>query len=670
MIAELGHYLLVLAFGLSLVQGSLPLVGARGGDVALMRLGQTAAMGQFIALTLAFAVLLYVFAVSDFSVALVASNSHSLKPFLYKLAGAWGNHEGSLLMWVWMLALYGGAVALFGRNLPPPFRARVLAIQGLIGVGFLAFMLLTSNPFLRLDPAPFDGRGLNPVLQDPALAFHPPMLYLGYVGFSMAFAFAVAALIEGRVDASWARWVRPWTLAAWVSLTIGIALGSYWAYYELGWGGWWFWDPVENASFMPWLAGTALLHSATVVEKRNTLKSWTVLLAILTFSLSLLGAFLVRSGILTSVHAFAVDPSRGTFILVLLAIAIGGAFALYAWRAPSLQGGGMFAPISREGGLLLNNLLLATGCAVVFLGTLYPLFLDAVGGGRISVGPPYFNATFVPIMTVLLALVPIGSLLSWKRGDLAGVLGKLKFAGAAVLFVVLGSLVFCRGFAGLGLLGLVLGVWVIAGTAVELGLRVLGPRPASLDLSVPRIWRRARAMPRSAWGMATAHVGLGVFVLGVTASSAWQSERIVTLEPGQAVEMAGYRFELRAIGDRAGPNYSARTADILVTRSGVAIAELRPEKRFYPAEQQQTTEAGIRSLLKGDLYAVLGDATGQSDQSYAFRLYFNPLVSWLWGGICLMGLGGLVSLTDRRHRVGAPVPSRHAAPGAGTPVPA
>src|ERR687897_2261090 len=445
MIGEIGHYALVLALGLALIQGTLPLLGGARGDASLMALARSSALGQLVFLTIAFAALIQGFVVSDFSVVNVATNSHSSKPLIYKFAAAWGNHEGSLVLWVWILALYGCGVALFGRNLPPVFQARVLAVQALIGVGFLAFMLFTSNPFERLDPAPLDGQGFNPILQDPALAAHPPMLYAGYVGFSMAYAFAIAALIEGRVDASWARWVRPWTLAAWCALSLGIALGSYWAYYELGWGGWWFWDPVENASFMPWLAGTALLHSAIVVEKRDSLKSWTILLAILTFSLSLLGTFLVRSGVLTSVHAFAVDPARGVFILMLLTVATAGSLAIYAWRAPQLQGGGLFAPVSREGGLLLNNLLLATACATVLLGTLYPLLLETLGGPKISVGPPYFNATFAPLMVPLLAAIPIGAMLAWKRGDLAGVMGRLKAALVIAAAAVVVQLVVTRG---------------------------------------------------------------------------------------------------------------------------------------------------------------------------------------------------------------------------------
>src|SRR5918994_1261185 len=436
MIGEIGHYALVLALGLALIQGTLPLLGATRADASLMALARSSALGQLVFLTIAFTALIQGFVVSDFSIANVAANSHSSKPLIYKIAAAWGNHEGSLVLWVWILALYGCGVALFGRNLPPVFQARVLAVQALIGVGFLAFMLFTSNPFLRLDPAPLDGQGFNPILQDPALAAHPPMLYAGYVGFSMAFAFAIAALIEGRVDASWARWVRPWTLAAWCALSFGIALGSYWAYYELGWGGWWFWDPVENASFMPWLAGTALLHSAIVMEKRNALKVWTLLLAILAFSLSLLGTFLVRSGVLTSVHTFATDPLRGVFILVILVVFIGGAFALFAWRAPMLKQGGLFAPVSREGALVLNNLFLTTACATVFVGTLYPLAFEALTGEKISVGAPFFNATFGPLFIPLLLAMPFGPLTAWKRGDLFGVAQRLIAAGANAVIAV------------------------------------------------------------------------------------------------------------------------------------------------------------------------------------------------------------------------------------------
>jgi len=652
---EIGHFALLLAFGLALVQGTLPLWGAARGDARLIALARSSALAQFAFLSVAFGALIHAFAVSDFSVINVATNSHSTKPMIYKVAAAWGNHEGSLVLWVWILALYGCGVALFGRNLPPAFQARVLAVQGLIGVGFLAFTLLTSNPFLRLDPAPIDGQGFNPILQDPALAAHPPMLYAGYVGFSMAFAFAIAALIEGRVDATWARWVRPWTLGAWCCLSFGIALGSYWAYYELGWGGWWFWDPVENASFLPWLAGTALLHSAVVVEKRDALKSWTILLAILAFSLSLLGTFLVRSGVLTSVHAFAVDPARGVFVLALLGIAVGGSLALYAWRAPALQGRGVFAPISREGGLLLNNLLLATACATVLLGTLYPLLLETVGGPKISVGPPYFNATFVPLMVPLLIAVPIGAMLAWKRGDLKGVLGRLKAALAITAAALVVQLVVLRGAGVLAACAMALAIWVVAGSLAELTGRVQLFRVAPL-----RSWQRAKGLPRSSYAMTMAHVGLGVFVAGVTASSAWQSEAILVMAPGESAELAGYSFTLARIEESEGPNYMARRASFEVSRDGVPVATLIPEKRFYPVEQQPTSEAGIDSGLLRDLYVVLGDPVDGEEASAAHtvRIYHNPLVMWIWGGVMLMGFAGVVSLTDRRHRVGAPRPAR------------
>ncbi|MBX6368152.1 MAG: heme lyase CcmF/NrfE family subunit, partial [Rhodospirillales bacterium] len=522
MIVELGHYALVLALFLALVQSTLPLYGAARGDASLMALADTMAIGQFVFVLAAFLALMNAYVTSDFSVANVVQNSHTAKPLLYKISGVWGNHEGSMLLWVLILTLFGAAVAFFGTQLPPRLRARVLSVQGMIGVGFLLFILLTSNPFLRVVPAPPDGRGLNPLLQDPGLAFHPPFLYLGYVGFSMAFSFAVAALIEGRVDPAWARWVRPWTLAAWVCLTLGIALGSWWAYYTLGWGGWWFWDPVENASFMPWLVGTALLHSAIVVEKRDSLKSWTILLAIVTFSLSLIGTFLVRSGVLTSVHAFAVDPARGAFILALLAVVIGGSLTLYAVRAPALKAGGLFAPISREGALVLNNLLLSTAAATVFVGTLYPLFLDAVGGPKISVGKPFFDATFLPLMWPLCVMIVVGPMLAWKRGDLLGALDRLKFAfGLAVAAAALAAWL-AEGGPLLAVLGVGLAAWLVFGALTEWVERT--------RLS----WSRMRHLPRSAWGTTIAHLGVGLFVLGVSAS-AWQSERIEVVEPGDTI---------------------------------------------------------------------------------------------------------------------------------------
>jgi len=653
MIAELGHFALVLAFAVALVQGTLPLLGAARRDATLVAVAPPAALVQLLLISIAFGALTHLYVVSDFSVANVAANSHQSKPLVYRISGVWGNHEGSLLLWVWILALFGAAVAAFGRNLPVLFKSRVLAIQALIGVGFLAFMLFTSNPFERLDPAPLEGRGLNPILQDPGLAMHPPMLYLGYVGFSTTFSFAIAGLLEGRIDPSWARWLRPWTLAAWTALTLGIALGSWWAYYELGWGGFWFWDPVENASFMPWLAGTALLHSAIVVEKRDTLKSWTILLAILTFALSLLGTFLVRSGVLTSVHAFASDPARGVFILALLVVAVGGALALYAWRAPSLQGGGMFAPVSREGALLLNNLLLASATATVLLGTLYPLALDVVGGPKISVGPPYFNATFVPLMIPLFLALPIGAVLAWKRADLVGAVQRLWLAAVLTAGLSAGLVLVSDLELGLSLIGYGLGLWLILGSLAD-----PVSRATLAGGGFGRFWRRLVGLPRASWAMVLAHAGLGVLVIGVTATSTGQSERILSMRPGQTAEIAGYAVRFEGVREVRGPNWIAQRGTFTVTREGRPVAELASDKRFFIVEQRPTTEAGIHTTLWRDLYFVLGEPA--PDGGWTVRLYHNPLVVWIWGGAVLMALGGLLSLSDRRFRVGAPRPARAA----------
>jgi cytochrome c-type biogenesis protein CcmF len=647
MIAEIGLFALALALSMALIQSILPLIGAQRGNVRLMAVAGPAARGQFLFIAVAFGALTWAFVVSDFSVAMVAQYSHTLKPMLYKVAGVWGNHEGSMLLWVLILALFGLMVAEFGGNLPADLRARVLSIQGMIGVGFLAFILFTSNPFLRLDPAPLEGQGLNPLLQDPGLAFHPPFLYLGYVGFSMAFSFAVAALIEGRVDPAWARWVRPWTLAAWTALTIGIALGSWWAYYELGWGGWWFWDPVENASFMPWLIGTALLHSALVVERRDTLKSWTILLAIIAFGMSLLGTFLVRSGVLTSVHTFATDPERGVFILGLLIVVIGGGLALYAVRAPALRAGGLFAPVSREGALVLNNLLLATACAVVFLGTLYPLLLDALDGGKVSVGAPFFNATFVPLMVPLMIACPVGAMMAWKRGDLPGVLSRLKIASLVALGVAIVSVAADTGRDAIAAIALGIAAWLVAGAAADIAERL-----GLFRLPFGESLRRAGALPRSAWGTAIAHAALGITVAGITASSAWQTERIQIMRPGDTVDLAGYAVTFRGARNVEGPNYTAIRGLFDLARDGRTIAVLTPEKRSYPAERSGTTEAAIHTTFMADVYAVLGDADGKG--GWATRLYHNPLVPWIWAGAILMAVGGCVSLSDRRLRVGAP----------------
>ncbi|MBC6439293.1 MAG: heme lyase CcmF/NrfE family subunit [Rhodospirillales bacterium] len=647
MIAEIGHFALILAFCVALVQGTLPLYGAWRGRGDLMAFGSGAALAQAVLVTISFGALTWAFVVSDFSVRNVFQNSHALKPMLYKVSGVWGNHEGSLLLWIVVLALFGLAVAFRGGGLPTTLRARVLGVQGLVAVGFLAFSLFTSNPFLRLDPAPLDGRDLNPLLQDPGLAFHPPFLYLGYVGFSLTFSFAVAALLEGRVDAAWARWVRPWTLAAWASLTLGIAMGSWWAYYELGWGGWWFWDPVENASFMPWLAGTALLHSAIVTEKRGALKSWTVLLAIVTFSLSLLGTFLVRSGVLTSVHAFAVDPERGVFILLLLILAIGGSLALYAWRAPTLKADGLFAPVSREAALILNNLLLATATFTVLVGTLYPLLLDVIGGGKVSVGPPYFELTFVPLMVPLLLALAVGPLMPWKRADLRGILGRMKVVVVIALAVWAVAWWRSTDINPLPAFGIALAVWIAAGTLLEYGERI-----ALFRMPLGKSWQRATGLPRAAYGMTLSHLGMAVLVAGVTASSAWQTGIIRVMNPGDSQELAGYTVVFDGARTVDGPNYTAERGIFRLFDGAEEVATLTPERRQYFVQTMQTTEAAIRTTLMADLYLVLGDSA--ADGGRVVRLYDNPLVPWIWGGCLFMVLGGLVSLSDRRLRLAVP----------------
>ncbi len=651
MIAELGHFVLVLALCVAVMQAAVPLVGAARRDTAWMAFGGMAALLQFLLVAGAFAALMHLFVTSDFSVRTVIANSHSLKPMIYKISGVWGNHEGSMLLWVLILAMFGAFIAAFGGNLPSTLKARVLSVQAMIASGFLLFILLTSNPFERIVPPPADGNDLNPLLQDPGLAMHPPILYMGYVGFSIAFSFAVAALIEGRVDAAWARWVRPWTLLAWSFLTAGIALGSWWAYYELGWGGFWFWDPVENASFMPWLAGTALLHSAIVVEKRDALKTWTILLAIITFSLSLIGTFLVRSGVLTSVHSFATDPQRGVFILLLLVVAIGGSLALYAWRAPRLKGGGLFQPVSREGALLLNNLLLATAAATVFIGTMYPLFLEAVGGGKVSVGPPYFNATFVPLMTPLVVALGIGPMLAWKRGDIRGALARLKAAAAAAVLVAILVGAWTWGRAILAPIAMGCAVWVGAGALTEMAERIRLFRMPLRDS-----FARAFGLPGSAWGMMLSHLGFAVVIAGVTGVSAWQAEHILVMKPGETTEISGYQITFDKVEERRGPNYASRHGLFTARRDGAVIAKLDAEKRRYVVGQRETTEAAIHTMAIGDLYAVIGDPADNG--GYTVRFYFKPLVVWMWIGAIVMVIGGFVSLADRRFRVGAPTRRR------------
>ena len=654
MIAELGHFALVLALVLALFQSAVPFWGAHRDDARLIAVAPAAAVMQFLLVGLAFAALIHAYVVSDFSLLNVVENSHSAKPLLYKVTGVWGNHEGSMLLWVLILSLFGGLVAAFGGNLPDRLKALVLSVQAWIGAAFLLFVLFTSNPFVRLEQAPIEGNDLNPVLQDIGLAIHPPLLYLGYVGCSIAFAFAVAALIDGRIDAAWARWVRPWTLAAWVFLTLGIAMGSYWAYYELGWGGFWFWDPVENASFMPWLVVTALLHSAVVMEKRDALKIWTILLAILAFSLSLLGTFLVRSGVLTSVHTFASDPTRGVFILAILCLFIGGALALFALRAGTLAPGGIFAPISREGALVLNNLFLTAAAATVLVGTLYPLVLEALTGAKISVGAPFFNLTFAPLMVPLLLVVPFGPFLAWKRGDLGAAAERLMVAFAAALIAAaLGA--FVSGADNLlPLVGVALAAWLIVGALSELLFRVrLGAVPFGDSL------RRLAGLPRSALGTTVAHAGVGVAVLGVAATG-WATESIVTMKPGEATNVAGYALTLDGFVPRAGPNYQETAVRITVRNGGTVVAVMEPTKRRFAARQSETTEAAIETFFPGSqLYISLGDVA--ADGAATVRIYWKPLVTLIWLGPIIMAIGGGLSLSDRRLRVGAPRPARRSA---------
>ena len=640
MIAELGHFALILGWAVACLQMVVPMIGAHRGWRGWMDVAAPAATAQFLLLGTAFGALVHAFLVSDFSLAVVVANSHSAKPWLFKLAGTWGNHEGSMLLWLLILALFGAAAGWFGGDLPLPLKARVLSVQASVGVAFGAFVLWTSNPFARLPQAPMDGQDLNPLLQDVGLAFHPPFLYLGYVGLSMAYSFAAAALIEGRVDAAWARWVRPWTLAAWVFLTVGIALGSWWAYYELGWGGFWFWDPVENASFMPWLLAAALLHSAVVVEKREALKSWTVLLAILAFGFSLLGTFIVRSGVLTSVHAFASDPTRGVVILMLLALFVGGALTLYAARAGALEARGLFGAVSRESALVLNNVLLAVSAFVVFVGTVWPLVAQAVSGRVLSVGPPFFEAAFTPFMVALALALPVGSLLAWKRGDLPR--GLRHLAPAATLALALAALAWAvgTGRTALAPIGVALGAWVILGALTDLWLRT-GRSGA----------QRLLRLPRSDWGKAIAHAGFGVTTLGVSLLLAWQQEDIRAVRLGETFEVGSYALTLRAVDQVQGPNYASLMGDVTVERGGHEVARLHPEKRFYPVARMPTTEAAIDNGLWRDLYVVLGDA--QEDGGYAVRTYVKPFANWIWGGAILMALGGALSLSDRRMRVAA-----------------
>jgi cytochrome c-type biogenesis protein CcmF len=660
MIVEIGHFALALALGVAVVQSIVPLWGVARHDRALASVGSAAALTCFLLVALAFAALVASYVRSDFSVENVVANSHSTQPLIYKLTSVWGNHEGSMLLWVLILTLFGALVALSRRSLPVRLRAGTLAAQGMVTVAFLAFTLLTSNPFRRMVPAPPDGQDLNPILQDLGLAIHPPLLYVGYVGFSITYAFAVAALIDGRIDAVWARAVRPWTLLAWVFLTLGIAMGSYWAYYELGWGGWWFWDPVENASLMPWLAGTALIHSTVVMEKRDALKVWTILLAILTFSLSLLGTFIVRSGVLTSVHSFATDPARGLFILCILVFFVGGSLALFAWRAPLLRQGGLFAPVSREGALVVNNVFIATACATVFVGTLYPLVLEMVTGDKISVGPPFFNATFVPVLVPLLLLLPLGQTLAWKRGDLLGAAQRNLAAFALSLVAAFALVAWSWGGPVLAPLGVGLGAFLVLGAAFDLGDRIVARASGW-----PAMWSRAKGLPRSAWGTALAHAGVGVSVIGI-AAAAWSTEAIGVLKPGERLTSGRYTVVLESVLPRSGPNFRAEVARFQLFSGNRELAPLEAAKRVYTARNMPTTEAGIRTDGLSQAYVALGEP--QADGGVAVRLYDKPLILLIWIGAIVMSLGGALSLTDRRFRLAAP--RRASAPPAAAPQPA
>jgi cytochrome c-type biogenesis protein CcmF len=659
MTAEIGQFALVLALMLALAQAASLLLGAWRIDPVLMAIGRNAALLQAAFVTIAFLSLAAGYVGNDFSIALVAAHSNSAQPLIYRFGAAWGSHEGSMLLWVLILALYGGAVALFGRSLRETLQARVLAVQGMIGAAFLGFLIFTSNPFTRLIPTPLDGAELNPVLQDPGLVFHPPILYLGYVGFSIAFSFAVAALIEGRVDAAWARWVRPWVLASWTFLTVGIAAGSLWAYYSLGWGGWWFWDPVENASFMPWLLGTALLHSSLVLERRGALISWTILLAILTFSLSLVGTFLVRSGVLTSVHAFALDASRGVYILGIIAVATGSALTLFAARAGAMRTGALFTPLSREGGITLNNLFLLAATSTVFLGTFYPVFVAVLHGEAVSVGPPYYNRTFVPLFIPLLLLAGVGPLLNWKRDEARALLGRLVWPGAlaGALFVV------TAGFVGLNhlpaALGMALGAWLIvaAFTLLARRWRIGGATGAEVA-------RLVRVTPLAVWGLALAHAGLGVTTLGITAVTAWQTNKVLTMAPGGQTTLAGKTITLERVQIVRGANYEANQARFDVSGPG-GERTLISERRFYPVSQTRTTQAAIGLGFMGDTYISIGDQNAAG--GLVVRLWNHPLVGWIWGGALIMALGGAFSLADRGLRRAA-VRRRPIAISEGIPV--
>jgi len=645
MIPEIGNFALIVALLLALVQGVLPIFGAARGNAALMGLARPVALGQFVFVAIAFGCLVQSFLGSDFSVLYVTEHSNSQLPAQYRVAAVWGGHEGSLLLWSFMLTIWTVAVAQFSKHLPQEMVARVVGVMGLISVGFLLFMLFTSNPFDRLLPAAAEGSDLNPLLQDPGLVIHPPMLYMGYVGFSVAFAFALSALIGGQMDATWARWSRPWTLVAWVFLTLGIALGSGWAYYELGWGGWWFWDPVENASFMPWLVGTALIHSLAVTEKRGAFKSWTVLLAIGAFSLSLLGTFLVRSGVLTSVHAFATDPRRGIFILSFLVIVIGSSLMLFAWRAPKIGLGGKFGLVSRESMLLSNNVMLSVASASVFLGTLYPLFMDALGFGKLSVGPPYFNTVFVPLMAPMVLMMGLGPIARWKQASLPNMWTRVRWAlAASVVIAVLLPLVMGK-WTPLIALGILLAFWVFTTALLDLRKRLVA-REGDLG-------QRLKSQSLSYYGMQLAHIGIGIFIIGVTLVKGYETERDVRMNVGDTVQAGGYEFTFDGVREQQGPNYVASQGRVTITKDGQAVTQLYPEKRQYNSSSMPMTEASIQVGLLRDLYVSLGEPIPDSNGAWAVRVYIKPFVDWIWAGCILMALGGVLAISDRRYRIHA-----------------
>ena len=649
MITELGHFALILAFSLSIVQMIVPMIGVKYRLGNWINLSSALATFQFLFTFISFVALMNAFITSDFSVKLVFKNSHSLKPMLYKVSGTWGNHEGSMLLWVLILTFFGFLVAVFGTNLRSDFKARVLSVQSAIGVCFFAFILFTSNPFQRYDIVPFNGQDLNPLLQDPGLAFHPPFLYMGYVGLSMSFSFAIAALMEGRVDAIWARWVRPWALMAWTFLTVGIAMGSWWAYYELGWGGWWFWDPVENASFMPWLISGALLHSAIVLEKREILKNWTILLAILAFSFSLIGTFIVRSGIITSVHAFANDPTRGIFILIILFIATGGALILFAVQSHKIKSNNTFSLVSRESALVLNNLLLMVSAFVVFIGTLWPLFADLFFDKKLSVGAPFFDLAFTPFFIIIAIILPVGSSLAWKRGNFNRSIAALW--PAMIFGIVIGSAIWVLQTGGrmMAPIGISLATWLICGAVADLWSRA---QAKTIKLKIKRILN----FHRSDFGKLFAHSGLGITIFGIAAITAWEIEDIRVVKEGENFNVGSYNFLFQGVTTGSEKNYLVTRGDFLVKKNGEEIARMYPEKRFYPVARMWTTEASIDQSITRDLYIVIGEE--QDDESWSVRTYIKPFANWIWFGALVMALGGLLSISDRRLRFSAGAPRK------------